>query len=175
MKSVPVLFAEIIESSSANSASYLYVEKTPQVDQVISMLSGYASTTDCKFDVVAIDENKPAFEQTQVSNFVLISDALEQLGTEKGSLLLGQLRNLGVRQIAALVDNDSDWAFTDFLGLGFRKHVELEPSDHPNDSSANNHRSYTLYTYNLDNYNHKRTWNNPRFWANPEMWNKARW
>lgn len=101
----------------------------------------------------------------QVFDLALITDTLEHLPHDEGALLLGQLRNYGTHQIAVLVGQTPDWAFTDFIGLGFRRHAELD----------NDHGPLTLYTYNLDTYNHKRAWNNPENWANPEMWGKAWW
>ena len=98
-------------------------------------------------------------------DLALISNTLEHLPHDEGALLLGQLRNYGTHQIAVLVGETPNWAFTDFIGLGFRRHAELSgPEGH-----------FTLYTYNLDSYNHKRAWNNPDHWANPEMWGKAWW
>ncbi len=98
-------------------------------------------------------------------DLALISNTLEHLPHDQGALLLGQLRNYGTHQIAVLVGETPDWAFTDFISLGFRRHAELSgPEGH-----------FTLYTYNLDTYNHKRAWNNPDHWANPEMWGKAWW
>ncbi|WP_449285498.1 DUF6231 family protein [Marinobacter sp. PE14] len=101
----------------------------------------------------------------RVADLALVTGTLEHLPHDEGALLLGQLRNYGTHQIAVLVGETPDWAFTDFIGLGFRRHAELE-----NDNGA-----LTLYTYNLDTYNHKRAWNNPENWANPEMWGKAWW
>ncbi|QSP95772.1 hypothetical protein LPB19_05010 [Marinobacter salinisoli] len=100
-----------------------------------------------------------------VHDLALVSDTLEHLPFDEGALFLGQLRNYGTHQIAVLAGESPDWAFKDFLGLGFRRHTELEQRD----------GTVTLYTYNLDNYNHKRQWNNPKHWANPEMWGKAWW
>ena len=97
-------------------------------------------------------------------DLALVSDTLEQIPHEAGEQLLGTLRNLGVRQIAVLVSNNASWTFRDFIALGFRK----QPS-------SGTEAEKTLYTYNLDTYNHKRTWNNPDYWANPEMWGKAWW
>ena len=101
----------------------------------------------------------------RVADLALVTETLEHLPHDEGALLLGQLRNYGTHQIAVLVGEAPDWAFTDFIGLGFGRHAELE-----NDNGA-----LTLYTYNLDTYNHKRAWNNPENWANPEMWGKAWW
>lgn len=97
-------------------------------------------------------------------DLALVSDTLEHLPLAQGRTLLGQLRNLGNHRIAVLISNDGDWAFNDFIALGFVRQA-----------SADDHKGHTLYTYNIDSYNHKRTWNNPKYWANPEMWDKARW
>jgi hypothetical protein len=100
-----------------------------------------------------------------VPDLAIITDTLEHLPYEEGALLLGQLRNYGTHQIAVLVPQTTDWGFTDFIALGFQRHADIESEN----------RALTLYTYNLDTYNHKRAWNNPDNWANPEMWGKAWW
>jgi len=64
-----------------------------------------------------------------------------------------------------VVEPGQGWEFRDFIGLGFRRQAVLDDKG----------TALTLFTYNIDNYNHKRAWNNPRNWANPEMWGKARW
>lgn len=106
-----------------------------------------------------------AFPLADVQDLALITGVLERLPRDEGELLLGQLRNYGTHQIAVVVEPDRGWSFTDFLALGFRRQAELCC-----DGNAS-----TLYTYNIDNYNHKRAWNNPDNWANPEMWGKAWW
>ncbi|WP_328190019.1 DUF6231 family protein [Marinobacter sp. OP 3.4] len=100
----------------------------------------------------------------QPHDLAIVADTLEDLPLATGRILLGQLRNLGNHQIAVLVSHRSDWSFNDFIGLGFVRQGSTDGDD-----------GHTLYTYNIDTYNHKRTWNNPRYWANPEMWDKARW
>jgi|SRR5690606_24035889 len=100
-----------------------------------------------------------------VPDLAIITETLEHLPYEEGVLLLGQLRNYGTHQIAVLVSQTTDWGFTDFIALGFQRHADLE----------NENGILTLYSYNLDTYNHKRAWNNPDNWANPEMWGKAWW
>lgn len=97
-------------------------------------------------------------------DLAIVADTLEQRPLEAGQVLLGQLRNLGNQQIAVLISNVSDWAFRDFIALGFVRQA-----------SSDGDQGHTLYTYNIDTYNRKRSWNNPQYWANPEMWNKARW
>jgi len=118
-------------------------------------------------DVRTLDTTDPnaSLHLDRVADLALVTETLEHLPHDEGALLLGQLRNYGTQQIAVLVGETPGWAFTDFIGLGFRRHAELE-----NDDGA-----LTLYTYNLDTYNHKRAWNNPENWANPEMWGKAWW
>jgi hypothetical protein len=118
-------------------------------------------------DVHTLDTSDPnaSLVLERVVDLALITDTLEHLPHDEGALLLGQLRNYGTHQIAVVVGETPDWAFTDLIGLGFRRHAELE-----NDNGV-----LTLYTYNLDTYNHKRAWNNPENWANPEMWGKAWW
>lgn len=117
--------------------------------------------------VVTLDTATPnsAFPLTFVPDLALVSDTLEHLTCEEGTLLLGQLRNYGSHQIAVLVSDAAGWHLTDFTSLGFRRHAQLNTASGPS----------TLYTYNLDSYNHKRSWNNPDHWANPEMWGKAWW
>jgi hypothetical protein len=100
-----------------------------------------------------------------VPDLAIITETLEDLSHEQGTLLLGQLRNFGTQRIAVLVSESSGWHFNDFIGLGFQRHGKVEQDD----------QTLTLFTYNLDSYNHKRTWNNPDYWANPEMWGKAWW
>ncbi|KAE8547522.1 DUF6231 family protein [Marinobacter nauticus] len=100
-----------------------------------------------------------------VPDLAIITDTLEHLPYEEGALLLGQLRNYGTHQIAVLVPQTTDWGFTDFIALGFQRHADIESEN----------GALTLYTYNLDTYNHKRAWNNTDNWANPEMWGKAWW
>ncbi|MFO7993095.1 MAG: DUF6231 family protein [Marinobacter sp.] len=114
-----------------------------------------------------LDANSPneAFPLPRTQDLALVTDTLEHLSHEQGEVLLGQLRNYGTHQIAVVVADSPGWAFTDFIGLGFRRQAELGEEDIP----------LTLYTYNIDSYNHKRAWNNPDNWANPEMWDKAWW
>ena len=117
-------------------------------------------------ETLALSEREPLQDLPlpRLYDLGLISDTLEYLNRTDGQLLLGQLRNMGATRLAVLVRTDSDWSFRDFIGLGFtRLHSYGEPATH------------SLYAYDLDTYNHKRTWNNPEYWANPEMWDKARW
>ncbi|WP_297798447.1 DUF6231 family protein [uncultured Marinobacter sp.] len=106
-----------------------------------------------------------ALPVSEIQDLALVSDTLEHLPKAQGQILLGQLRNYGTHQIAVVVEPDHGWSFTDFIALGFRRQAELESDGAPS----------TLYTYNIDTYNHKRAWNNPDNWANPEMWGKAWW
>ena len=111
----------------------------------------------------ALDPNR-AFPLSHQHDLALVTETLERLPHEEGELLLGQLRNFGARQIAVLMADSEAWRFSDFIGLGFKRHERFD-----------GHPPLALYTYDIRNYNHKRTWNNPKYWANPEMWDKARW
>lgn len=117
--------------------------------------------------VIALDACAPnsAFPLSGTQDLALVTGTLEKLSREEGEMLLGQLRNYGTHQIAVVVEPGQGWEFRDFISLGFRRQAVLD----------DNGAALTLYTYNIDNYNHKRAWNNPRDWANPEMWGKARW
>jgi len=117
--------------------------------------------------ITTLTETAPndAFPLLEVQDLALITGILEQLPRDQGEMLLGQLRNYGTHQIAVVAEPGQGWSFTDFIALGFRRQAEL----------TGDGRSSTLYTYNIDTYNHKRAWNNPDNWANPEMWGKAWW
>ncbi|MFL1454241.1 DUF6231 family protein [Marinobacter sp. GN3S48] len=117
--------------------------------------------------ITTLTETAPndAFPLPEVQDLALITGVLEHLPRDQGEVLLGQLRNYGTHQIAVVAEPDRGWSFTDFIALGFRRQAELTDNGH----------SSTLYTYNIDTYNHKRAWNNPDNWANPEMWGKAWW
>lgn len=117
--------------------------------------------------MTTLDASAPndAFPLSETQDLALVTNTLEHLSHEEGHVLLGQLRNYGTHQIAVVMAESPGWSFTDFIGLGFRKQAEIGDENHP----------LTLYTYNIDSYNHKRAWNNPDNWANPEMWGKAWW
>ncbi len=119
----------------------------------------------CQLTCLNAIEATADLKLSKTQDLALVTDSLEQLSHHQGQTLLGQLRNYGTGQIAVLVDDTAGWSLTDFIGLGFRRQTRFEDDAH----------SATLYTYNINNYNHKRDWNNPRFWANPEMWGKAWW
>jgi hypothetical protein len=117
--------------------------------------------------IITFDAHAPniAFPLAETQDLALITHTLEELSHTEGEMLLGQLRNYGTHQIAVVVAPEQGWDFKDFIGLGFRRQQELTDDGHPR----------TLYTYNINDYNHKRTWNNPKNWANPEMWGKSWW
>lgn len=123
-----------------------------------------ADHPDTSVEPLTIDAVELAGSSARPHDLAIISEILDDMSPREGSIVLGQLRNFGNLQIAALVSNRSAWAFTDFIALGFIRQ-----------GSTEGEQGYTLYTYNIDNYNHKRAWNNPKNWANPEMWGKAWW
>ncbi|MGD8174759.1 DUF6231 family protein [Marinimicrobium sp. ARAG 43.8] len=120
---------------------------------------------ECALTLMDAADTRQGLTLERVQDLALISNTLEHLSRADGQALLGQLRNYGTHQIAVLDSERSEWTLSDFIALGFRRQARLD----------DNGEALSLYTYNIDNYNHKRDWNNPRFWANPEMWGKARW
>lgn len=166
-KQITSLLADLIEST--NPKHILALGKTAE-DLAELWCTSRQGTEFLRINVGDL----ASVEQHASADLAVITDAIEQMPTKQGEQLLALLRNYGTHQIAVLVANDGAWSFNQFIALGFRKHTDLE-NDVATVKSNNKNQSYTLYTYNLDSYNHKRTWNNSRFWANPEMWNKARW
>lgn len=153
------LVADIIE----NSAPQTILSVGTNADELANLwCSAHPDTLSVNINIETISDS---VKNHASADLAIVYGALETLTQHDGEQLLAMLRNYGTHQIAVLVKNNSVWQFNQFIALGFRKHTEISEDE----------QLYTLYTYNLDNYNHKRIWNNPRFWANPEMWNKARW
>ena len=77
---------------------------------------------------------------------------------------IGRVKNLLSQKIVIFNDfnNDKD-IDTQMLKLGFQTEFK--------DKTIN----LKCFSYNLKNYNNKRTWNNPKGWANPENFDKFRW
>lgn len=171
MNSIRDHILTILDSSQPLSVQVLQFSNSDgQVESEIDMSEFAASWLDahpeCQLQKREISNTD--FPFSSKVDLVLINNTLEFMSLAEGKTLLGQIRNFGALHIAVLVDDNSAWSFNDFISLGFRKQQEFLPE-------CDQSRSYTLYTYNLDSYNHKRTWNNARFWANPDMWNKSRW
>ncbi|WP_111641338.1 DUF6231 family protein [Marinimicrobium alkaliphilum] len=118
----------------------------------------------CHLTALDAAELPSGWRPPAVQDLALVTDTLEHRDKSEARQLLGQLRNYGTRQIAVLVTDSTPWTLSDFIGLGFRRQAQLD-TDPP----------LSLYTYNIDTYNHKRPWNNARFWANPERWGKHWW
>jgi len=77
---------------------------------------------------------------------------------------IGRVKNLLSQKIVIFNDfnNDKD-IDTQMLKLG----LQTEFRDKTNNLKC--------FSYNLKNYNNKRTWNNSKGWANPENFDKFRW
>ena len=77
---------------------------------------------------------------------------------------IGRVKNLLSQKIVIFNDfnNDKD-IDTQMLKLG----LQAEFRDKTNNLKC--------FSYNLKNYNNKRTWNNSKGWANPENFDKFRW
>ncbi|WP_020409545.1 DUF6231 family protein [Hahella ganghwensis] len=102
-----------------------------------------------------------------IPDTVIISDYLEYCSRESGQELLARLRNHLTAHVLIFIDHQkaSDWDFNTLIGLGFKKLMTFDHSS----------RSLTCYSYDIDNYNPKRSWNNADHWANPEMFGKYWW
>lgn len=153
---------EILRYTRPRSVIYAGDSLTPLLEHWQALETG---TT-----VKALPREAPhqAFPLPQLYDLALVAGTLEHLSGDEGKLLLGQLRNMGAQKMAVLVASDSGWCFRDFIGLGFVRQQDFAPE-------GNRKATLSLYTYDIANYNHKRTWNTPENWANPEMWDKARW
>ena len=97
-------------------------------------------------------------------DLVVVCDQLEKQTKKQGQHLIAYLRNKVANQVLLLVDKmaakELAWKDSDFYALAMQKHKL-------NDQLFS-------FSYDLDKYNHKRTWNTPQFWANPEQFhNKA--
>lgn len=98
-------------------------------------------------------------------DLAVVHDTLETLGATSGEQILGHLRNSLTKRIWLLMAQNAEWPLHSLVALGFKKDkVPLLTES-----------QLQSYTYDINSYNHKRTWNNSRFWANPENFNKFRW
>jgi len=77
---------------------------------------------------------------------------------------IGKIKNLLSQKIVVFTDFKNDKEMDKkMLKLG----LQTELRDKTN--------KLKCFSYNLKNYNNKRTWNNPKGWANPENFDKFRW
>jgi hypothetical protein len=95
----------------------------------------------------------------------IISDIVENLPQQQAIQWLSKLRNQYAQHILIIVNesksSEQGWTLTDYLALGLkhRGHVDI----------------FTLYTYEIENYQFEKDWLNNRYWANPENFHKYRW
>ncbi len=96
----------------------------------------------------------------------IISDLIERMDKPTATSLLGLIRHCYAGHIVLIVNSNQallqGWQLTGFLSLGFKQlGTEIE--------------GYSLYSYNISQYQPKHDWLNSRFWANPEQFGKHRW
>ena len=95
----------------------------------------------------------------------IISDIVENLPQQQAIQWLSRLRNQYSPHILIIVDElkstEQGWELTDYLALGLKKRGHVD--------------AYTLYTYEIENYQFAKDWLNSRYWANPENFNKYHW
>lgn len=103
-------------------------------------------------------------------DLAVVAEQLEFMNHNAGEELVGRLRNLHTGMLVVLYQpglapEKLRWNMNDFIAMGMRREGTFLDGD----------REMNVYSYDLAQYNFKRTWNNPRFWANPENWGKYWW
>ena len=113
-------------------------------------------------DIPELRETETQYDASFVldnsSNFVL----------QQHQTILGDLKNRLSSQVLYISENsidEGDENFRQLIALGFTRESAL--------ILENN--TFTCFGYNIETYNHKRSWNNSKFWANPENFDKYRW
>jgi len=95
----------------------------------------------------------------------IVSDLVESLPPQQAVQWLSKLRNQYAQHILMIVNESESqshcWALTDYLALGLKRRGQVA--------------NFTLYTYEIENYQFKKDWLNSRYWANPENFDKYRW
>jgi len=95
----------------------------------------------------------------------IVSDLIENLPQQQAVQWLSKLRNQYAQHILIIVNETQcqhpHWTLTDYLALGLKRRGQVA--------------DFTLYTYEIENYQFKKAWLNSRYWANPENFDKYRW
>lgn len=136
----------------------------------VPALEQWCTENDCALTHIAELDPIALLAQTARFDLVVIADQLEYMTRHGGEELLGLVRHLHSNTMLVLYQptlapQKLRWQLADFLGMGMRRQQQFRDSE----------RNMSLYSYELDNYNFKRSWNNSRFWANPENWGKYWW
>lgn len=129
----------------------------------------YCEAANCRLQQIRKKDTKAALKGLPRFDMAIIADQLEHMSWSEGEHFLALLQNLHSGHLWVAVSETADgpaWKATDFYALGMHRKRQFSRADGPD---------ITVYTYDIDRYNHIRTWNNPDFWANPENFGKYWW
>ncbi|MFK7730636.1 MAG: DUF6231 family protein [Pseudomonadales bacterium] len=131
-------------------------------------LGSLCAEMNCDLSVVLADQDQMPVIPMQRFDLVVVADYLEHHSQSEGATVIARLRNLHSNHIAVFQQDRAQgiWPESAFFALALKHQHRFEYAD----SNA-----LHLYTYDIESYNHKRTWNNARFWANPENFGRYWW
>jgi hypothetical protein len=104
-------------------------------------------------------------------DFAVLAGALECLSVEDGTTLIARLRDLHCHRFivsyrAEAGHRDSGrWTEQDFRALTLSLYHRIEEDG----------VQAAVYGYDIDSYNHRRTWNSNENWAHPGNFTRYRW
>lgn len=157
------LLAAILDSHEPGSILTVSQNPIPVVEQ-------WLETHDTEHQAVSDADPLQRLPDRSRVDLAVVADQLEYMNHHAGEELLGRLRNLLTGSLVvlyqpALAPRNLRWDRNDFIAMGMRREGVFLDGE----------REMQVFSYDLANYNFKRTWNNPRFWANPENWGKYWW
>ena len=103
--------------------------------------------------------------------FAVLAGALENLSAEEGVALIARLRDLHCHRFVVSYRPDEDhrgsgtWTEQDFRALTLSLYRRVEEDG----------VQAAIYGYDIDSYNHRRTWNSSENWAHPGNFARYRW
>lgn len=122
----------------------------------------------CELSEVLADQDHMPDIPMQRFDLVVVADYLEHHSQAQGATLIARLRNLHSNHIAVFQQESTQevWSESAFYALALKHQHRFEHADS---------KPLQLYTYDIESYNHKRTWNNARYWANPQNFGRYWW
>ena len=129
----------------------------------------YCKAARCKLKQLQKKSSAAALQALSRFDMAVVADQLEHMSWIKGQQFLARLCNLHSGHLWIAVsekDGGRAWKATNFYALGMQRKQHF---------SREQGADLTVYTYDIDRYNHIRPWNNPDFWANPENFGKYWW
>ncbi len=131
-------------------------------------LDNLCAEMNCDLSVVLASQNHTPDIPMQRFDLAVVADYLEHHSQVEATTLISRLRNLHSNHIAVFQQEGAqeNWPESAFYALALKHQHRFERADS---------KPLQLYTYDIESYNHKRTWNNARFWANPENFGRYWW